>query len=201
MKIFPIFVGIATIIAAIYAALQFHFGINPEERRSIEAINKYDNNSSSHNDNAYHVIYKSTPIRIPNTILLMKNNIELNISKNIYKSERNWLLVAYNLALEMPDNIRKSYSLFKVSNSALSIDDYNMAIIAASNIPYNIARYYTIMEIVKKASNNYNTLGYALLASDKLQNSSDKANAYMIIINSLSEEEIQQHTVRELLKK
>jgi hypothetical protein len=75
-----------------------------------------------------------------------------------------------------------------VVNTALSIKDYNIAIIAANKIYYSKTKDATLVKIVTAALENNDGYGYAVLAADKIYYSKTKADALKIIIDAAKKE-------------
>ncbi len=159
MITFGIIVGIATIIGAIYAALQYH----------------------SRNNNV-----KET--NVPEYVQKEKESIVLSTEASIYKGDRNWLLTMYEAARKISYSTSRDSALSDVVDAALKLDDYNMAIIAAEKIIYQTTRDDTLVKIVSIAVGKKETFGYALLAAGKIIYSTTKTKALMTVIEAAKKE-------------
>ena len=150
----------ATVILAIFACLNYFF---PIQKTLIDKIED---------------------AQIKEVIKKERKNISLTLDKEIYKGERKWLLEAFNAATKMSTIKSKNENLHKVVEMSIELNDFNMAIIAAKEIPYTTSQANCLMEIVNAAVKDINNLGYAVLAAEEIGFATKMNKALEIIVDS-----------------
>ena len=150
----------ATVILAIFACLNYFF---PIQKTLIDKI-------------------KDTQIK--EVIKKERKNISLTLDKEIYESERKWLLEAFNAATKIPYANTKDKNLHKVLEMSIEVKDFNVAIIAEKEIPYTTSQATCLMEIVNAAVKDINNLGYAVLAAEEIGITTMRNKALEIIVDS-----------------
>ncbi|MCK7458773.1 hypothetical protein [Idiomarina aminovorans] len=86
--------------------------------------------------------------------------------------------------MSQPYSQSKSESLASLVKTALSVEDFNMAVIAADKIPYARSKADAFHLVVEEAVKNKSSIGYAVVAADKMPYSSDKKSALDKIIKA-----------------
>jgi len=130
---------------------------------------------------------KNSPVEIPSLLKEQANQITLDTTKHIYKKELSWLLTKYKAAKIIPYYESKSVALQNVVEQALSVNDYNIAILAANDIPYTGKKRDVLFSIVKLAINDSTNFVYALIAAKRIPYSSTKRDALNMIVNANKE--------------
>jgi hypothetical protein len=151
--------AIATIIVAIIAIIQF---FSTEKKSSLPGV--------------------------PDVINKQKDEIKLDIDKEIYKGERSWLLAMYKAAKKIPYYNDQRDALIKVVRAGIVVQDFNIAIIAAREIPYYDSQRDALLEIVRAAVKDKAYFGYALLAAEKIPYYDSQSEALKMIVNAFDGE-------------
>ena len=96
------------------------------------------------------------------------------------------------LCLEAAEKITYTTSrdnaLCDVVNTAISIKDFNMAIISAEKIHYSTTKDATLVKIVSVAVENKDLYGYAVLAASKIHYLTTRTDALIKIIDAAKKE-------------
>lgn len=116
-----------------------------------------------------------------------KANITLSLDLPEYSAEKNWLLAMYEASILHSDSHRKSIALVSVVEASLSVSDLNMAVIAASQIPDFTRKRNSLYLIVDEAIKLQSTIGYAVVAADKMPSSHGERVALDRIMRAFDE--------------
>jgi len=112
------------------------------------------------------------------------DEIVIDTAKTIYQTKLRWLLVKYKAAHTIPYSDSKSAALHKVVEQALSVSDYNLAIIAATDIPYAEAKGDALLKIVEAAIVDSLNFPYSVIAAERIPYADSKRNALNMIVNA-----------------
>lgn len=129
--------------------------------------------------------------RIKKEIKEQKSLVNLSIDKEIYKGERSSLVTMYIAAKKVPNSYTKGKSLKKVVKTALTVRDYNIAILAADDIPNIYTKGDALTLIVKEAVKNEQNFGFAALAAEKVPNTYTRGTALNMVIDAIEKSMLQ----------
>ncbi len=121
---------------------------------------------------------------IPLPLEKQANQIILSLNKPIYANEKNWLIIMFNVAKEMPTTKSRESALEKVVDAALSVNDFNVAILSMRNMPTSEAKYRMITRIIDHALKENTNLDYALVAAKDCPTTICKSNELMRVIDA-----------------
>ena len=121
---------------------------------------------------------------IPQSLRDSVNNISIDTSKAIYHNQLSWLFVKYRAANAIPYAEDKSNALRNVMEQAISVGDYNMAILAAIDIPYSQSKSDALYFVVQKTISDSSNFAYSVIAAENIPYSEAKKNALMLIISA-----------------
>lgn len=113
-----------------------------------------------------------------------KANIVLTLDLPEYSADNNWLLAMYEASISQPYSKNKSDSLTSLVKTSLSVGDFNMAVIAADEIPYSRDKANAFHLVVDEAIKLKSSIGYAVVSADKMPYSSDKRESLNKIIKA-----------------
>jgi len=110
------------------------------------------------------------------------NTIKLTLNWPIYAQERHWLSIMFTNANEQRDYDEKQKSFQEVISAALSINDYNIALMSAlemaiEDVPVHQKRVEMLDLIINKSIQTVATLSYAYLALKQYPTCSSKVKA------------------------
>ncbi|MCZ4307169.1 hypothetical protein O4G98_20760 [Zoogloeaceae bacterium G21618-S1] len=113
-----------------------------------------------------------------------KANVTLSLDLPEYSADKNWLLAMYEASMSQPYSQSKSDSLTSLVKTALSVRDFNMAVIAADEIPFSRSKADAFHLVVDEAIKSKSSIGYAVVSADKMPYSGDKKSALDKIIRA-----------------
>ena len=112
------------------------------------------------------------------------DEIELTLDIPVYSGERNWLAAMFKAADGMPTYAAQQKGLKKVVVAALDVDDINIALMAALEMPTYASRAEMLDLIVDKAVQSKTTLDYAYFAANKYPTYAGKEKGLSKVIDA-----------------
>ncbi|TKB48842.1 hypothetical protein FCL40_09365 [Ferrimonas sediminicola] len=97
-------------------------------------------------------------------ILGQERKPELTLDLDVYGGERRWLYGMYHSAIGHPPGPQRQRALGELVEAALAADDFNMALLAAQQVPSERVRSSLLGQIVDRAIATSSQLEYAALA-------------------------------------
>lgn len=114
------------------------------------------------------------------------DQIKLTLDIPVYSTERNWLAAMFKAADGMPTYAAQQKGFKKVVVAALGVDDFNVALMAALEMPTYASRAEMLDLIVDKAVLSKSTLDYAYFAANKYPTYAGKEKGLSKVIDAYS---------------
>ncbi|MEW6427640.1 MAG: hypothetical protein AB1568_06350 [Thermodesulfobacteriota bacterium] len=139
-------------------------------------------------------------VELPQILSQKKDDVEIDIKKEKYSGELNWLLAMYNAAKKMPYYNSQRDALVKVVNASIEVKDFNMAVIAAKDIPYYDGQRDALMKVVQAAIKEKEYYSYAVAAAEAIPYYNSQRDAYNLIVGAYEKEAMKSNQPNHLEK-
>lgn len=110
--------------------------------------------------------------------------IKLTLDIPVYSGERNWLAAMYKAADDMPTYAAQQAAFKKVVAAALDVNDFNVALMAALEMPTYASRDEMLDLIIENAVHKKDTLDYAYFAANKYSTYAGKQKGLSRVIDA-----------------